>query len=333
MKKYNIAILWASWAVWIEMINCLKDLDIPVNNLKLLWSNRSAWSIKKTPFWDITIEEVNNNSFENIDFALFSAWWDISEKYAPIAVKSWARVIDNSSFFRNNDDVPLIVPEINANCIKDAKIISNPNCTTAIASVALWPIYQKFWIKKIIMSTYQATSWWWAKAMDELINSTKDYLNWKEVKNNFFAHPIAFNLIPHIDKFMDNDYTKEEMKVVWETRKIFQDKNISISCTAVRIPTLRAHSESITIETQKKVTSQEIKELFKNCPWVELVDDIKNNLYPMPINATWKYAVQVGRIRQNLVFWKYWIDLFVSWDQLLKWAALNAVQILKEIIS
>lgn len=333
MKKYNIAILWASGAVWIEMINCLDSFKIPIENLKLLWSARSAWTIQKTPFWDIKIEEVNEKSFENIDFALFSAGWDVSAKYAPIAVASWTIVIDNSSYFRYEKDVPLIVPEINANEIKDAKIIANPNCTTAIAAVALWPIYKKFWLKKVIISTYQATSWWWAKAMNELLEETRNYLDWKQVKNEIFAHPIPFNLIPHIDKFQENGYTKEEMKVTWETRKIFWDDSLKISCTAVRIPTLRAHSESITIETEKEVTPEEIKELLKNSPWVKLTDDIKNNIYPMPLNATWKYDVEVWRIRQNLVFWKYWIDLFVSWDQLLKWAALNAVQILNEIIN
>lgn len=333
MKKYNIAILWASGAVWIEMINCLDSFKIPIENLKLLWSARSAWTIQKTPFWDIKIEEVNEKSFENIDFALFSAGWDVSAKYAPIAVASWTIVIDNSSYFRYEKDVPLIVPEINANEIKDAKIIANPNCTTAIAAVALWPIYKKFWLKKVIISTYQATSWWWAKAMNELLEETRNYLDWKQVKNEIFAHPIPFNLIPHIDKFQENWYTKEEMKVTRETRKIFRDDSLKISCTAVRIPTLRAHSESITIETEKEVTPEEIKELLKNSPWVKLTDDIKNNIYPMPLNATWKYDVEVWRIRQNLVFWKYWIDLFVSWDQLLKWAALNAVQILNEIIN
>lgn len=332
MKKYNIAIVWASWAVWIEIINCLDNLKIPVNNLKLLGSKRSAWNIQQTPFWDIKIELLDENSFKNIDFALFSAGWKISEKFAPIAVKSWARVIDNSSHFRYDKNIPLIVPEINSGEIKNAKIIANPNCTTAIASVALFPIYKHFWIKKIIISTYQATSWWWAKAMQELIDSTKSYLDWQEFQNKVFSHNIAFNLIPHIDNFCENDYTKEEMKVTWETQKIFWDENIKISCTAVRIPTIRAHSESVTIETEKEINPQEVKNLLKKSPWVKVVDNIKNNTYPMPKTATWKYDIEIWRIRQNLVFWKKWLDLFISGDQLLKWAALNAVQILNEII-
>lgn len=328
----KIAILWASWAVWIEMIDCLKNLDIKIDRLVLLWSKRSAWTIMNTPFWNIEVEEVNENSFEDIDYALFSAWWWVSKKYAKIATNSWAIVIDNSSMFRYQEDVPLIIPEINSEAIGNSKIIANPNCTTAIASVVLWPIYKHFWIKKIIMSTYQATSWGWASAMAELIDSTTDYLSWKKVKNELFTHPIAFNLIPHIDSFQDNWYTKEEMKVDWELKKIFSDEDMLISCTAVRIPTLRAHSESITLETEKEVNIEEIKELLNNTSWVELKDEPQNNIYPMPITATSKYNVEVWRIRANPVFWKYWLDLFISWDQLLKWAALNAVQILKEIL-
>jgi len=330
--EYNITIVWASWAVWVEMIKCLDVLDIPVNSLKLLWSSRSAWTLKKTPFWDIIIEELNEQSFEWTDFALFAAWWDISKKYASIAIDSWAKVIDNSSVFRYDDNVPLIVPEINAWAIWDAKLIANPNCTTAIAVVALWPIHQQFNLKKVIISTYQATSWWWAKAMNELIETTKNYLEKKESINKHFAHPIAFNLIPHIDKFQDNDYTKEEMKVTWETAKIFGDDNIKLSCTAVRIPTIRAHSESITIETEQKIDPNIVKEILSKSPWIVVIDDPETNQYPMPINATNKFDVQVGRIRKSLVFGDYGIDLFVSWDQLLKWAALNAVQILKEMI-
>ena len=332
MKNTNIAILWASWAVWKEMIDCLISLDIKVDKLVLLWSKRSAWTIMNTPFWNIEIQEVNENSFNWIDYALFSAWWWVSKKYSTIANNAWAIVIDNSSQFRYDEDVPLVIPEINPEAMKNAQIIANPNCTTAIASVVLWPIYKYFWIEKIIMSTYQATSWWWASAMKELLDSTENYLSWEPVKNELFTHPIAFNLIPHIDSFQENWYTKEEMKVDWELKKIFSDENMKISCTAVRIPTLRAHSESITIETIKEVDIEKIKELLKETSWVEIKDDIENNIYPMPLTATNKYDVEVWRIRANLVFWKHWLDLFISWDQLLKWAALNAVQILKGLI-
>jgi aspartate-semialdehyde dehydrogenase len=226
----------------------------------------------------------------------------------------------------------LVIPQINAWTIWKSKLIANPNCTTAIALMAIYPIYKKYGLKKVIVSTYQATSWAWAKWMNELLENTKKFFSWEEPKVESFVENIAFNLIPHIDKFQENGYTKEEMKVIWETHKIFWDENIKISCTAVRIPTLRAHSESIVLETEKKVNIEEIKEILSNSPWVKLVDDTKNNKYPMPKNATWKYDIEVWRIRKNLVFWNYWLELFVSWDQLLRWAALNAVEILQYII-
>ncbi len=329
MKKYNIAIVWATWAVWIEMIKCLEDLKISVWELRLWASSRSAWKIVKTPFWEIKIKEVDDDFFNWLDFALFSAWWENSKRFAPIANKKWVIVIDNSSAFRYDANVPLVVPEVNPEKISWAKLIANPNCTTAIAVVVLYPIYKRYGLKKIIMSTYQATSWAWAKGMQELLDNTKLYFENKEAKVEYFSHNIAFNLIPHIDKFQGNGYTKEEMKVAWETQKIFWDDNVDISCTAVRIPTLRAHSESIILETKKEIEIEKIKDLLKKTSWVELKDDIKNNIYPMPLTATWKYNVEVWRIRESLIFWKYWIELFISWDQLLRGAALNAVEILK----
>lgn len=329
---YNIWIVWATWAVWIEMINCLFDLKIPVKELRLWASKKSAWNIMKTQFWDIVIKEVNDNFFSWLDFALFSAGWDNSKLFAPVAIKAWAIVIDNSSAFRYEKEVPLVVPGVNAETIWNAKIIANPNCTTAIALMAIYPIYKKYWIKKMIVSTYQATSWAWAKWMSELLENTKRYFSGEEPKVEYFVENIAFNVIPHIDKFQENWYTKEEMKVAWETRKIIWDDSLLISCTAVRIPTLRAHSESIVLETEKPVDIEDIKKILSNSPWVKLVDDTANNKYPMPKNATWNYDVEVGRIRKNLVFWDNWVELFVSWDQLLRWAALNAVEILQYII-
>lgn len=330
---YNIWIVWATWAVWIEMINCLWDLKIPLKELRLWASVKSAWNIMKTQFWDIIIKEVNKDFFKWLDFALFSAGGDISKEFAPIAIEAWSIVIDNSSAYRYDKDIPLVVPQINPEAIWNAKLIANPNCTTAIAWVAVYPIYKKYWLKKMIVSTYQATSWAWAKWMDELLENTKKYFSNEEPNVKYFVENIAFNVIPHIDKFQDNWYTKEEMKVAWETNKIFWDDTIKISCTAVRIPTLRAHSESIVLETEKEVDIEDIKKILWHSPWVKLVDDIVNNKYPMPKNATWKYDVEVWRIRKNLVFWDYWVELFVSWDQLLRWAALNAVEILKYIIS
>jgi aspartate-semialdehyde dehydrogenase len=332
MIKYNIAIVGCTWAVWVEMIKCLEELQIPIWELRLWASSRSAWKKVKTFSWEIEIQEVDKDFFENIDYALFSAWGENSKEFAPIAVKSWAIVIDNSSYFRYDDNIPLVVPQINGDKIWDAKIIANPNCTTAIAAVVLNPIYKKYGIKKMIMSTYQATSWWWAKAMAELSDNTQKYFNWEEPVIEQFVDNIAFNVIPHIDKFQENWYTKEEMKVVWETQKIFWDNNIDISCTCVRIPTFRAHSESIVLETEKDVDIEDIKELLNNAPWVDLVDDLENNKYPMPLYASGKNNVEVWRIRKNLVFGNKWIELFISWDQLLRWAALNAVEILEVCI-
>ncbi|MDD3303052.1 MAG: aspartate-semialdehyde dehydrogenase [Candidatus Gracilibacteria bacterium] len=329
---YNIGIVGATGAVGIEMINCLYELKIPIKELKLGASINSAGKILKTQFGEIAIKEVNEDFFEGLDYALFSAGGDNSKLYAPIANKKGVIVIDNSSAFRYDENIPLIVPQINPEAIKDAMIIANPNCTTAIAGVAIYPIYKKYGLKKMIVSTYQATSGAGAKGMDELIENTKKYLNNEERKVNVFTNDIAFNLIPHIDKFQDNGYTKEEMKVTWETHKIFGDNNIKISCTAVRIPTLRAHSESIVLETEKEVDIEDIKKIINEAPGVELVDDIKNNKYPMPKNATGKYDVEVGRIRKNLVFGDYGVELFVSGDQLLRGAALNAVEILKIMI-
>ncbi len=330
--NFNIAICWATWAVWQEMIMCLEKIWIPVNQLKLLASWHSAGKKIDTAFGGLIVEELRKESFEWVDFALFSAGSDISKSFAKYAINSWSIVIDNSSAFRYIDEVPLVVPEINSNVIGDSRLIANPNCTTAIAAVVLYPIHKKYKILKLIMSTYQATSWAWAKGMEELLTATKWYFSWIRDFKDFFVHPIAFNLIPHIDSFQENWYTKEEMKVSWETQKIFWDDSLKISCTAVRVPILRAHSESITIETQEDIDIEDLKNLLKNSEWVELVDNLEKKEYPMPFTSTWKFDVEVWRIRESLIFWKKWVDLFVSWDQLLRWAASNAVLIMKAII-
>jgi aspartate-semialdehyde dehydrogenase len=227
--------------------------------------------------------------------------------------------------------VPLIVPEVNGDVLlerdwKSGGIIANPNCTTAIAVMALNPLHKAFGIKRAIVSTYQATSGAGAKGMSELEHSTRDALEGKPVKNEVFVHPIAFNLIPHIDAFQSNGYTKEEMKVLWETQKIMRDDTVRVSCTAVRIPTMRAHAEAITLELTRPAKPDEARAVLRDAPGVDLVDDPANNLYPMPLTSSGKYNVEVGRVRQSLVF-DGGLDLFVCGDQLLKGAALNAVQI------
>ncbi|MFA5916725.1 MAG: aspartate-semialdehyde dehydrogenase [Candidatus Gracilibacteria bacterium] len=329
----NIGIVGATGAVGVEMIKCLYDLKIPIKELRLGASPESAGNIFNTPFGDIILKKVDGDFFEGLDYALFSAGGDNSKAFAPIANKKGVIVIDNSSAFRYDDNIPLVIPEINASVIGDAKIIANPNCTTAIALMAVYPIYKKYGIKKMIVSTYQATSGAGAKGMEELIENTKKYLDGEKRENKVFAYDIAFNLIPHIDTFQENGYTKEEMKVTWETHKILGNKDILVSCTAVRIPTLRAHSESIVIETEKKVDIDDIKSILSNTPGVDLKDDTANKIYPMPLTAAGKYNIEVGRIRKNLVFGDYGLEFFVSGDQLLRGAALNAVEILKYMIS
>ncbi|MDQ7009434.1 MAG: aspartate-semialdehyde dehydrogenase [Candidatus Gracilibacteria bacterium] len=333
MKNYNIAIIGCTGAVGVEMIKCLENLKIPISQLKLGASPRSTGKIVETFMGNIEIKEVNEDFFENIDYALFSAGGEKSKKYIPIAVDKGVVCIDNSSYFRYDENIPLVVPQINGDTIGNSKIIANPNCTTAIAAVVLNPIYKKYGIKKIIMSTYQATSGGGAKAMAELEGNTQKYFSGEKATIEQFVDNIAFNVIPHIDKFQENGYTKEEMKVVWETQKIFGDNNIDISCTCVRIPTFRAHSESIVLETEKNVDIEDIKNILENAPGVDLVDDIENNKYPMPLYASGKNNVEVGRIRKNLVFGDKGIELFISGDQLLRGAALNAVEILEVCIN
>lgn len=238
------------------------------------------------------------------------------------------------SAFRYDKDIPLVVPEINGQETKKSKLIANPNCTTAIALMALWPLHKLFNLKKVIVSTYQAASGAGQPGMDELQQGTKALLNGEKVENKIFAHPLPFNVIPHIDKFQENGYTKEEMKVTWETRKICGlADDFPVSCTAVRIPTIRAHSESIVVETEKPVDVAAAKAALAKAPGVLLTDDPETNLYPMPMAATGQYDVQVGRVRKNLVFGDYGLEFFVCGDQLLRGAALNAVLVAEEMVN
>jgi len=244
-------------------------------------------------------------------------------------------VIDNSSAFRYTDDVPLVVPEINGEGKNvEAGLIANPNCTTAIGAMALWPLHQKYKLKKVIMSTYQAASGAGAEGMAELEEGLAAYVkDGKVSENKVFAHQLPFNVIPQIDAFQENGYTKEEMKVTWELQKIFGlPEDVKISCTAVRVPTLRAHSESITIETEEPIDPVEAAALLKDAKGVKVVDEPDKFLYPMPLNATGEYDVEVGRIRQSLIFGDNGLEFFVSGDQLLRGAALNAVIIAEEAV-
>ena len=329
----KIAICGITGAVGQETLTCLKALDFSIDTLSCFASERSAGKEIDTPFGQKTIETFSLSACSGFDLVFLCVSGSFSKKYGKILATQNKYVIDNSSHFRYDDDIPLIIPEINGDLVKNNNLIANPNCTTAILAVALYPIYERYGLKKVIVSTYQATSGGGKEAMEELRTETSNYLADKKVNHVKFAHPIPFNLIPAIDIFLENGYTKEEMKVVWETHKIFGDKNIKISTTAVRIPTFRAHSESITLETQKPINLSEIKTILSTAPGVKLMDDPANQVYPMPLTSSEQFDVEVGRIRANHVFDEYGLDFFVSGDQLLKGAALNSVQIAKTIIS
>ena len=317
----------ATGVVGQNLIDVLHKRNFPVGTLRLYASERSVGKGLDTPFGVITVENADQVDYTQLDIAFFAIGGGWPHENAPKAEAGGCVVVDNSSTFRYDDNVPLVIPEINPQAIGDAPLIANPNCTTAIAAIPLWVIHQNYGLKKVIISTYQATSGAGNQGMAELEAETRKVLAGEEPGHDTFVHPIPFNLIPHIDSFQDNDYTREEMKVVWETHKIFGDDSIPISCTCVRIPTMRAHSESIVVETEKSIKPTEVRELLAHTAGVEVKDDIANNVYPMPINASEKYDVEVGRIRQNLIFGDHGLEFFVSGDQLLKGAALNAVQI------
>merc|ERR1719335_1179341 len=328
-----VGVIGATGAVGVEMVECLHTRKFPLTKLVLFGSERSAGKTVDTPYGPMKVEPFSVEACHKCHYVLMAVSGGFATEFAPKitaggpadGVKSI--VIDNSSAWRYDKDVPLVIPEVNAAAMKGKQLVANPNCTTAIAAMALWPLHQKFGIKSIIMSTYQAASGAGAAGMEELEQGTKDQLEGKEVNNEVFAHPLPFNVVPQIDSFQDNGYTKEEMKVVWETQKIFGDADIKCSCTSVRIPTFRAHAEAITIETAKEVTPDEARSILKEAPGVQVVDDPANLQYPMPRNATGKYDVEVGRIRSSLIFGSKGLDLFVCGDQLLRGAALNAVLI------
>ncbi|GBF06922.1 aspartate-semialdehyde dehydrogenase [Deinococcus aerius] len=322
----RVAIVGATGAVGHELLRVLESSTLKFGELQLYASPRSAGV--KLPFGgqELTVQATPEGAI-NADLILASAGGSISKEKAPAWVAGGAVVIDNSSAFRYEPDVPLVVPEVNGEAaLRHKGIIANPNCTTAVAVVAVAPLHREFGVRRMIVSTYQATSGAGQKGIKELLDQTRVVLGGGEAGAEVFAHPIPFNVIPHIDAFQENGYTKEEMKVVWETRKILGDDSLKISCTAVRIPTLRTHSEAITLELERPATPEQARKLLGRAAGVEVRDDPGAKLYPMPLTASGKYDVEVGRIRSSLVF-EGGLDLFVAGDQLLKGAALNAVQI------
>jgi aspartate-semialdehyde dehydrogenase len=331
-ENLHVGVIGATGAVGVELINVMFDRKFPVGELTLFASERSAGKTVETKFGTKTVALFSVEEAKQCDIVFLAVSGDFAKEYAP-KIAEGALVIDNSSAFRLNDDVPLIVPEINGDLAKKAKLIANPNCTTAIAAVALWPLHKAFGLKKVFVSTYQAASGAGQPGMNELREGLASGLKGEEIKAEVFSYPLAFNVIPHIDTFQDNGYTREEMKVTWETRKIFGAPDLPVSCTAVRIPTERTHSESIVVETEKAVTPKEAREVLAKAAGVTLVDDPANLKYPMPMTATKQYNVEVGRIRTNLIFGDHGLELFVAGDQLLKGAALNAVQIAEASIA
>lgn len=334
-KTYNVAVAGATGAVGIEMIETLEKRNFPVKNLRLLASERSVGKKLKFRGQDVTVELLTADSFKGMDFALFSAGASRSKEFATPAVQAGCVVIDNSSAFRMEADVPLVVPEVNPGDAKLHKgIIANPNCSTAIMLVAVYPLHKANPVKRIVVSTYQAASGAGAKAMAELEEQTAKLLRGeKQVQAQALPQRIAFNLFPHVDVFLDNGYTKEEMKFVNESRKIMHHPTLMISATCVRVPVYRAHSEAVNLEFERPMTPAEAREVLKKSPGVQVVDDPSNKKYPMPIDASGMYDCLVGRIRQDVSRTDgRGLELFVSGDQLLKGAALNAVQIAELLI-
>jgi aspartate-semialdehyde dehydrogenase len=330
VKNKSIAIVGATGAVGRQFAACIESRGVPVKSLKLLASARSAGRQQVFRGETLTIEELTSNSFDGVDIALFSAGSGISRQYAPVAVKAGAVVVDNSSAFRADPAVPLVVPEINARRIASHKgIIANPNCSAITALVPLWPVHQANRVKRLIISTYQAASGGGAAMMQELEESTRAYLDGRDYAPKVVKYPYAFNLFSHntaID--MDTGYNDEETKVMTEARKIFEDDAMAINATCIRVPVLRAHSVSMTFTCERPITPKEVRALLEKAPGVKVVDDWANNYFPMPKDASGQGDVLAGRIRKDLSDPSgHSISMFVAADQLLKGAALNTVQI------
>ena len=326
-KEYHIAIVGATGAVGAEFFRVLERRNFPVASIRALASGKSAG--KKVQFRNqpITVEELGEKSFAKIDIAFFSAGGDISRKFVPIARNAGAVVIDNSSVFRMDPDVPLVIPEINPDDVKEHRgVIANPNCTTAVALMAIYPLHRAFGVKRVFAASYQAVSGSGQRAINELKEQVAAATQDRHAPADVYPHPIAFNVLPHVDIFLESGYTKEEMKFQNEGAKIMHLPAFRASVTCVRVPVYRAHSVAVSAEFEKKVSVEQAREILAKAPGVELVDEPQKNRYPMPLNAAGKDNCEVGRVRidcaleNGLAFW-------VSGDQLLKGAALNAVQI------
>jgi aspartate-semialdehyde dehydrogenase len=333
-KSYAVAVAGATGAVGLEMIKTLEQRKFPISSVRLLASERSEGKELVFDGKPVRVEKLSQDSFRGIQVALFSAGASRSLEFAPAAAASGAVVVDNSSAFRMDPEIPLVVPEVNPHAIAQYKkrgIIANPNCSTIQMVVALKPIHDAARIKRIVVSTYQAVSGTGLKAIDELLTQTRAILNSQSVPKKVYPHQIAFNCLPHIDVFLENGYTKEEMKMLNETRKIMEDPAIRVTATTVRVPVLHSHSESVNIETEKKLTPQQVREILSKAPGVQVVDNPALQEYPLAIHAAGRDETFVGRIREDESI-PNGINLWIVSDNVRKGAALNAVQIAEILI-
>jgi len=331
-RGYNVAVVGATGAVGEEMLKILSQRDFPIRNLKALASERSEGKTLKFGSEEIKVERLTPSSFKEIEIALFSAGTSISREFSPIAARAGAVVVDNSAAFRMDPNAPLVVPEVNPHAIRNHKgIIANPNCSTIQMVVTIYPIHKVSRIRRIIVSTYQAVSGTGREAIEELENQTHQWARGDETTREVYPYQIAFNLLPHIGEFLPNRYTSEEMKMVNETRKIMEDDRIMITATCVRVPVFGAHSEAVTIETERRVSVEEAKKILSRSPGVIVQDDPENNIYPLPLEAEGKDEVFVGRIREDESA-KRSLNLWIVSDNLRKGAALNTIQIAELLI-
>ena len=330
----NLAIAGVTGAVGQEFLKILDERDFPFDSVKMLASSRSAGKKIEFKGKEYTVEELTKKSFSRVDIALFSAGASRSKEFAPAAVKAGAVVVDNSSAFRMDADVPLVIPEINPQKIQENKgVIANPNCSTIIAIVPVWPLHKANPVKRMVVSTYQAASGAGQSAMIELEEQSREILAGRKPTCTVFPYQIAFNVFSHNSALGPNGYNLEETKMVQETRKIFDCPQIAITCTCIRIPVFRAHCESINLEFTGPITPEEVRDLLSTAPGVSVLDDREHNRFPMPIDATGKDDVFVGRIRQDeSIPENRGINLWVAGDQLRKGAALNAIQIAEKLL-
>lgn len=332
IKSYSVAILGATGAVGTELLELLERRNFPLANLKLLASPRSAGRTLSFQGEDLPVEPVSDHSFDDVDLVLASAGGSTSKTWAPVAVAAGAVVIDNSSAFRLDPQVPLVVPEVNPQALRSHKgIIANPNCTTILMTVVVWPLHKAREVKRIVAATYQSASGAGARAMEEVKNQAQAILQGEQPATGIFPYPLAFNLFPHNSPLNNLGYCEEEMKMVNETRKIFGTQQLRITATCVRVPVLRAHSEAINLEFEAPLSVEEAREILKSSPGVQLLEDWEANYFPMPIEATGRDEVLVGRIRQDISH-PCGLELWLCGDQIRKGAALNAVQIAEVLV-